>query len=289
MSSTTEEPSCVAPARQRPVIGASDRMLRAILGFYALSFTLILALPLGMLIAKSFSDRSGAFVGLDNYLAYFTTPALFNSISNSFFVAGVSSVIVTALAFVFAYALTRTCMPLKPFFKVVAFVPLLSPSVVKAIALIYVFGNQGMLKDLLFGHSVYGPIGIIMGSVLWTFPHVLVILVAALSLSDQRLYDSARALKAGRIRIFWTVTLPSARYGVISALIVSFILVITDFGVPKVIGGNYNVLSTDIYKEVVGQQNFSMGAVVSVLLLMPAVAAFLIDYQMKARQRSAMT
>ena len=51
----------------------------------------------------------------------------------------------------------------------------------------------------------------------------------------------------------------------------------TDFGVPKVIGGNYNVLATDIYKEVVGMQNFQMGAVISMVLLVPAMIAFFID------------
>ena len=58
--------------------------------------------------------------------------------------------------------------------------------------------------------------------------------------------------------------MPGARYGLISAAFVVFTLVITDFGLPKVIGGQYNVLAVDIYKQVIGQQNFEMGAVVSV-------------------------
>ena len=55
--------------------------------------------------------------------------------------------------------------------------------------------------------------------------------------------------------------------------LLSFLLMVTDFGVPKVIGGNHNVLATDIYKEVVGMQNFQMGAVISILLV-PAMIAF---------------
>ena len=73
------------------------------------------------------------------------------------------------------------------------------------------------------------------------------------------------------------MTLPGARYGLISAVFVVFTLVITDFGVPKVIGGQYNVLATDIYKQVIGQQNFQMGAVVGLILLLPAVIAFVVD------------
>ena len=74
--------------------------------------------------------------------------------------------------------------------------------------------------------------------------------------------------------MFRTVTLPAARYGLISAAFVVFTLVVTDFGIAKVIGGQFNVLATDAYKQVVGQQNFEMGAVVGMVLLVPAVLAF---------------
>jgi len=270
--------------RRKPMLDRDDWIVRGCLVFFIGLFALALVAPLFTMISRSFENAEGDFVGLANYLLYFQTPALFQSINNSFFVAGVSTAIVIVLAFVYSFALTRTVMPFKGFFRVMAFIPLLSPSLLKAIALIYWFGNQGVLKDLLLGNSIYGPIGIIMASVFWTFPHAVIIISTALLISDARLYETAEALQTSRWRVFWTVTLPGARYGVISAIIVVFILVFTDFGVPKVIGGNYNVLATDIYKEVVGQQNFEMGAVVSVILLLPAVAAFAIDRYVTHRQ-----
>ena len=75
-------------------------------------------------------------------------------------------------------------------------------------------------------------------------------------------------------RKFLTITLPGAKYGLISAALVTFTLVITDFGIPKVIGGNFNVLATDVFKLVIGQQDFQNGAVVALLLLAPAVLTF---------------
>ena len=254
-----------------------DLTVRWLLVGFALFFMIALLIPLYMMISRSFFDRKGNFTGLANYREYFDTPALFLSIQNSFTVAGISTAIVIVLAFAYAYALNRTCMRFKGFFKVIAMVPLLSPSLLKAIALVYWFGKQGILTDLLFGHSIYGPIGIVMASVFWTFPHAVLIIGTALALSDIRLYEAAEVLKTGPTRVFRTITLPGARYGIISAVIVVFILILTDFGVPKVIGGSYNVLATDIYKEVIGQQNFEMGAVVSVILLIPAVIAFAID------------
>lgn len=227
--------------------------------------------------------------GLGNFTKFFSTPALSNSIYNSLTIAIISMIITVSLAFWFAYALKRSCMRFKGFFKLVAMLPILVPSLLPGIALVYIFGNQGFLKALLLGESIYGPIGIIIGSVFFTFPHAMIIISAALSISDARLYEAADSLSASKWRKFWTVTIPGAKYGLISACIVVFNLVITDFGLPKVIGGSYNVLAVDIYKQVIGQQNFQMGAVVSVVLLLPAVLAFMIDRHVQKTQVSGLS
>lgn len=228
-------------------------------------------------------------VGPQNYIEYFSNPALFSSIENSLFIASVSTVLTVFFAFGFAYAINRSCMPFKGVFKLVAMMPILVPSLLPGIALIYLFGNQGMLKSMLMGQSIYGPLGIVIGSVFFTFPHALIIITTALSIADQRQYEAAESLRASRWRTFWTVTIPGARYGLISAAFVTFTLVITDFGLPKVIGGQYNVLAIDIYKQVIGQQNFEMGAVVSVILLIPAVLAFYVDRQVQKKQVSLLS
>ncbi len=222
--------------------------------------------------------------GVGNYLTYVNTPSLFYSVYNSLFIAITTTVIVITLAFFYAYALTRSCMRWKGLFRAIALIPILAPSLLPAISLVYLFGNQGILKDLLMGNTIYGPIGVVIGSAFWTFPHALMILVTALSISDARLYEAAEALRTSKLRTFLTVTLPGAKYGLISATFVVFTLVITDFGVPKVIGGQFNVLATDIYKQVIGQQNFQMGAVVSVVLLLPAVVAFVVDRIVQRKQ-----
>ena len=228
--------------------------------------------------------RPVSSVGLENYRTYFSTPSLFRSSENSLLIATISTLITVSLAFGFAYALNRSCMRFKGIFRLLAMIPILVPSLLPGIGLVYLFGNQGMIKGLLFGESIYGPIGIVLGSVFFTFPHALIIITTALGISDARLYEAAIALRASRWKTFWTVTIPSARYGLISAAFVVFNLVITDFGLPKVIGGQYNMLAVDIYKQVIGQQNFEMGAVVSVVLLIPALFAFGIDRFVQKKQ-----
>ena len=245
---------------------------------------LTLILPLWWLLSKSFQDRDGNFIGLANYVEYFSTPALFASVWNSLFVAVLSTAIVLPLAFIYAYALQRSCMRWKGLFQALALIPILAPSLLPAISLIYLFGNQGFLKEWMFGVEIYGPVGIVISQVFYCFPHALMILLAALSMADSRLYEAADALGASKTRVFFTVTLPGAKYGVISAGFVVFTLVMTDFGIAKVIGGRFNVLATDIFKQVIGQQNFEMGAVVGFVLLIPAVVAFFADRIIQGRQ-----
>jgi iron(III) transport system permease protein len=254
-----------------------------------------MALPLYQTVWRSLSDRTDRFVGLHNYASYFATPALAASFFNSLYVAGVTTAVSVVLGFVVAYALTRTAMPGKGFIRTIAMLPLYAPPLVLAIALIYLFGNKGLVTTGLFGLlprldvGIYGGTGIIVAEVLYCFPQALLILRVSLSLSDARLYDAATALHASPWRTFWTITLPSMKYGLASAIFVCFTLAFTDFGAPKVIGGNFNVLATDIYKQVVGQQNFVMGATVSMLLLFPSIAAFAVDRLVQRRQMALLT
>ncbi|OFW98626.1 MAG: phosphonate ABC transporter permease [Alphaproteobacteria bacterium RIFCSPHIGHO2_12_FULL_66_14] len=250
---------------------------------------LIVGLPLWALLAKGFENRDGQFVGLANYVAYFSTPALFASALNSFHVATVSTAIVVPLAFLYAYALTRTCLPGKWLFQGISLIPIFAPSLLPGLALVYLFGTQGFFKALLGGGSIYGFDGIVIAQVFYCFPHATLILVTALATADARLYEAADALGASKLRVFFTVTLPGAKYGLISAALVVFTLVITDFGIAKVIGGNFNVLATDVYKQVIGQQNFSMGAVVGMVLLAPAALAFVVDRLVQRKQVALLT
>ncbi len=279
----------VAPPRIRPLLGRDEWLMGGGLLVLALYLAVTLLIPLLIMLTKSVQDERGAFVGLANFAQYFANPALSGAVGNSLWISALATMIVITTAFVYAYALTRSCLPFKGFFRLAAMAPLLAPSLLSAIALTYLFGNQGVLKGWLFGESIYGPIGIIMGSVFWTFPHALIILITALSSADARLYEASESLGASRWRTFTTVTLPGARYGLISAAFVVFTLVITDFGVPKVIGGQFNMLATDIYKQVVGQQNFQMGAVVSLMLLLPAVLAFFVERWAQKQQSSAVS
>ncbi|RPJ74683.1 MAG: ABC transporter permease subunit, partial [Desulfobacteraceae bacterium] len=247
-------------------------------------------LPVAQLVAKSLQDNQGGFVGLANYVTYFNTPALSNSLANSLHVSAATTLISVVLGFIFAFALTRTRIPGRGIFKGIAMMPLFAPTLLNGIALVYLFGRKGLITEGFFGTftgidiKVYGTVGIIISEAIYTFPQAVLILSIALNLADARLYEASESLGAGRLRTFFRVTLPSIKYGLLSAVFVCFTLAFTDFGAPKVIGGNTNILATDIYKQVIGQQNFTMGAVVSIVLLVPTVVAFIVDRIVQRRQ-----
>jgi len=127
--------------------------------------------------------RAGTITSFANFTAYFTTPALSRSITNSLTVSLATTFITVLLAFGFAYALQRTQMAFKGVFRTLAMVPILVPSLLAGISLVYLFGNQGLMRGLLFGNTIYGAPGIIVGSVFFTFPHALLIISTALAIS----------------------------------------------------------------------------------------------------------
>lgn len=267
-------------------VSRDNLVLFGLLAGLSTMMVLFILMPLWAMLTKSVQNANGEFVGLANFATYFSSSSLWVSVGNTFTLGVIVTSVVGVLAFGYAYALTRSCMPFKGLFQILGTAPILAPSLLPAISLIFLFGNQGVAKEMLLGNSIYGVIGISMGLIFWTFPHALMILTTSLRTSDARLYEAARALKTSPIKTFFMVTLPAAKYGLISTLIVVFTLVITDFGVPKVIGGSYNVLATDIFKQVVGQQNFAMGAVTSIMLLFPAVMAFGADRWVQKKQKS---
>jgi iron(III) transport system permease protein len=283
MATVAQSPALAGPPR---IVDGQRRIAHALLLLACAALVVFLLAPLAALFSKSVEDRSGAFVGLAHFRDYLTSPALVDSAANTLFVAVLVTLITVPLAFTFAYALTRSCMPAKPVFRLIALTPILAPSMLAAISFIQWFGNQGALKVLLFGHQVYGPIGIVISSIYAIFPHALMIILTALLLADRRLYEVAESLGTSNLRKFVTITLPSTRYGLVSAAMVVFSYTVSDFGIPKVIGGNYHVLAVDIYQQVIGQQNFNRGAVVGLVLLIPVVLAFAVDWWMQGRQQA---
>jgi iron(III) transport system permease protein len=258
----------------------------AVLFVAAILFTLSLIAPLILLMQSAFLNEQHQFVGLDNFTAYFSNPALISSIFNSMWIAITAMLITVSLASVYAFALINCNIRGKAFFKTVAFLPILAPSLLPSLALVYLFGQQGVFKGMMGEVEIYGPLGILISYCFWLFPAMVMLMMGAFRHIDQHLIEASHALGKNTLQTHWAVTFPAIRYGLVSACLVAFTYVITDFGIPKVIGGSFNMMALDVYKQIIGQQNMNMGAVISILLLCPAVLAFIFDrYQSRHQER----
>jgi iron(III) transport system permease protein len=251
--------------------------------FIALLLIFFMIFPLWKILTLSFFK--GGQVGfdtftLDNFIKYFTNAYTLKSLWHSLYVSVATTIIVTILVFFFAYAMTRTTMAGKTFFRNIIMMPLVAPSIVQALALIYLFGRNGLVTAHWLGTSwnIYGSTGIIISEVLYCLPHAFVILFTTLSAVDIRLDEAAESLGATPWKVFTRITLPSAKYGIFSAAALTFNLTITDFGNPVVIGGNYSVLATEIYAQVTNLYRFDLGATISIILLVPSLGAFMLNY-----------
>jgi iron(III) transport system permease protein len=269
-------PGAALPAPPRRL--DTDRLaVAALVAAVVVPLIAFVAVPLFAILRLSFVEPGGG-LGLANYAREFASPKFGRIVANSFAVSLTTTAITVVAAYAFAYALRRTAMPLKRTCAAIALLPLYAPSLVQALGILFLFGRNGIVNRTLdLGIDIYGFWGIVVADVFYSFPHAFLILSAALAVGDAQLYESARMLGAGPARVFRTITLPSTRFGILSAAFVVFTIVITDFGNPMVIGGDYTVLATEIYNQVSGQGRMELGAVIGVVLLVPAAIAVVVE------------
>ena len=278
-----------AAAPRRGIKLDSDRWsIVALAVAVTLPLVVFVVAPLFELLKLSFVTPEG--IGLGNYVTYVRSAKFGRVVGNSIAVAAMTTLITVLVGYAFAYAMRRTAMRLKRTLGSIALMPLFAPSLVQALGIVFLFGRNGLVNRT-FGLSIdiYGFWGIVIADVFYSLPHAYLILSAALAVADARLYESAQVLGATRARIFRDITLPSTRYGILSATFVVFTIVITDFGNPMVIGGDYNVLATEIYNQVSGQGNFRMGAVIGVMLLVPAALAVIAEKWIMRRHHATIS
>ena len=270
--------------RRQPTPALVERGLSL---FLLLALVLILfvflCLPMLAVLLRAVQDEHGQLSGIGGFLHIVSSTGFMPMVGRSLLVGLSTVLIVIPTAYLFAFGLQRCCIRGAGLYRSLGLLPLLAPSLMPGLSLIYLFGNQGLLRGLLGEGSIYGFWGIVLGEAFYTFPHALMILSTGLALTDMRLYDAARAMGAGALRRFLTVTLANSRYAVFSACCLVFTLTVTDFGVAKVVGGSYNVLAMEAYKAVVGQLQFSKGAAIGVLLLIPAILTFALDQHLRQR------
>lgn len=198
------------------------------------------------------------------------------ALTNSLIVTSIATIISILLAYLLAFALNRTNIKHKAILKVLLTMPMLIPSISHGLGLINLFGANGIISSI-FGFNIIGSSGIIIGSVLYSFPVAFLMLDDGFNYIDNNMYDNAHVLGLNKIQTFKTVTLCYLKKPLLSALFAVFTMIFTDYGVPLAVGGKYLTLPVFLYKEVIGLLDFSKGTMIGLFLLIPAFISFMFD------------
>lgn len=235
--------------------------------------------PLVKILIFSLTDAGGNF-SLANLGTILSTSRYLQVFGRTMLLGLVVAVISTFIGYIFAYTITRTNVPGKRFLKTIATLPILSPPFILSLSIIFLFGKQGFITKTLLGitgNNVYGMGSLIVVQVISFFPVAYLTLSGILSSIDASVEDAACNMGASRWHTFWTVTFPLSLPGIISGCLLVFIQSLEDFSNPATIGGEFSTLSIEVYQIITGSYDMQKGSVLALLLLLPAVAAYLFN------------
>ena len=239
---------------------------------------LFVVVPVGYLLIESVW-RHGAFdfTPLERII---TRPFNHQIIANTLVLGTTVAAVVTVLGFALAYAVSHVQMRYARVYQLIILVPIVAPPFVLALAAVLLLGRNGLVTRTLLGletSALYGLPGIVLGQTFALLPIAYLVLLGTLQAIDPSMEENARNLGASRFDVFRTVTLPLATPGIAASLLLVFVQSIADIGNPIVIGGDYHVLASRVYFQLIGAYDARSGAALAVILLMPSIIAFVLQ------------
>ena len=221
-------------------------------------------------------------------IALISTKKFSKALYQSLLVAITATAISVALAGLLSWSIARTNVKHKTIFNTLLTVPMLIPSISHGMGLIIILGANGWLSRLIgLSGGVYGFWGIVIGSVMYSFPVAYLMLYDVLRYEDGTPYEAAEVMGLNPKDRFFAITLPYLRKPLISVVFATFTMIITDYGVPLMVGGKYTTLPVMMYQDVIGMLDFGKGSVIGVILLAPALIACILDIANRDKGNSA--
>jgi len=263
--------SARAPAQRDPLRTIVVVALWFVLGLFVLY-------PLACLLVRAFSDDAGFTFG--PIVGALGNPTHLRALRNSIVLATLVGIFGTAAGFLFAFTVERTGMGrgLRRMIDLVILLPLISPPFTTSIGFVFSFGPRGLITHGLFGMQnaqVYGWTSTLTAEALTYFPLAFLALRPLIAAIGGDLEEAAFSLGGSRWQVFRTVTLPLTLPGIGNAFLLIFAASLADFATPLILAGNnLPVLPTDAYLQITGMFDLKGGAVLSLLLLVPAGLVF---------------
>jgi iron(III) transport system permease protein len=267
-----------------------DAFVVSAIGVVVASIALFVFFPVATVLVRAASSEAGPTIGAfwqrlsapDIWSLGCLRAARCGVFWNSLVLAVVTGFLTTLLGLAFALLEQRTNFRGKPLLRLLTVLPIITPPFVIGLGIILLFGRNGIATGLLsqwFGlpptRWIYGFAGLVIVQALAFAPIAYLVLNGVLKAISPSLEEAAQTLRASRWRTFATVTWPLLRPGLANAFLIGFIESLADFGNPLVLGGNFDVLSTDIFFAIVGSQSDpGRAATLAIILLALTLSAF---------------
>jgi iron(III) transport system permease protein len=261
-------------AKRDPFIEGIVLVLWVLLGIFVLY-------PLACLFARAFVD--GGAVSFQPLLDVVNNPNHRRAFGNSLILALAVGIGGTALGFLFAFTAVRAGLSKRVmgFIDTATLLPLISPPFTISVAILFSFGARGLITyDLLGikGFGIYGFMSTAGAEIITYFPIAYLTLRPILASIDPNIENAAFSMGASRWRVFRTMTLPLSLPGVANAFLLLFACSLADFATPLILAGNdFPVLPTEAFLQITGQFDLRGGALLSILLLLPAALVFFLQ------------
>ncbi|HOU06797.1 MAG TPA: iron ABC transporter permease [Rectinema sp.] len=256
---------------------ARDPVLLAVILLVTASLAIFILYPL-VEVATTSLDVGGGRLGFGVYAEVAKSAYIRKALYNSLLMSTLTAIVGTIIGFIFAFAVVRAKVPLSRFFNTMAVIPIVSPPFIGALAIIMLFGNNGLISWNLLkiqNFPIYGFNGLFIAQVVTFFPVSYLTLKGVLESMNPILEDAALDLGGTRWKVFKKVTLPLAIPGIASSVLLLFVETLADFGNPLILAGSrFPMLSVQAYLQIVGMYDLPKGAAISILLLVPSLIAF---------------
>ncbi len=251
--------------------------------------------PVSRILISALQDNDGlyslvAFASKITHKKIWGLDCLYSTVGcgsawNSLFLATTVGAVTTALGLVFALVATRSGFKHRKLLRALTVLPIITPPFVIGLSLILLFGLSGVVTQFVAdilgipaGRWLYGLPGVALAQMLAFTPIAFLVMIGVVEGISPSMEEAAQTLRANDWKTFTTVSLPLMRPGLANAFLLGFIESMADFGNPLVLGGNYDVLSTDIFFAIVGAQNDQgMAAVLALVLLGFTLSAFYVQ------------
>ncbi|WP_231939324.1 ABC transporter permease [Brevibacterium siliguriense] len=238
-------------------------------------------IPLIVLVRMSFNETGPGTTlisawSLETYIQAVGDPYYWEIILNTLKLGIVVSVITIILSYPIALFLTKTTSKWKGFLFALAIGPLLTSQIARTFGWIALLGNEGAVNSALLKIGLIDtPLqmsnnftGTVVALVEVLMPYALLGMVSGFSRVSTELELAAGVLGASPLVRFWRITLPLSLPGVFTGFLLVFVLTISSFVTPHLLGGGrVHVLATEIYDEATQTLNWPLAASLAVILL----------------------